>query len=167
MKPLVMKTSDLCDACEAALACVLPWRSYGLRRAFAGGIRTVRCHEDIALLREALARPGHGQVMVVDGGGSLVRALFGDRMAGVAIRNGWAGIVVNGAIRDVAELDTMDIGVKALGTVPRRGEIHGTGAVDEPVNFGGVTFTPGQELVADEDGLVVLPRGVSRNDIGV
>lgn len=167
MKPLVMKTSDLCDACEAALACVLPWRSYGLRRAFAGGIRTVRCHEDIALLREALARPGHGQVMVVDGGGSLVRALFGDRMASVAIRNGWAGIVVNGAIRDVAELDTMDIGVKALGTVPRRGEIHGIGAVDEPVHFGGVTFTPGQELVADEDGLVVLPRGVSRNDIEV
>jgi regulator of ribonuclease activity A len=161
------KTSDLCDACDAALACALPFRGYGRRRAFAGTIRTIRCHEDIALMRDVVSQPGGDQVLVIDGGGSLARALFGDVMAGMAVRNGWAGLVINGAIRDAVEIDAMDIGVKALGTVPRRGERTGAGEVDVPVQFGGITFTPGHRLVADEDGVIVLPAGVVESDIDV
>lgn len=164
---MTLKTSDLCDACDAAQACALPFRSYGMRRAFAGAIRTVRCHEDIVLMRNAVNQPGHGQVLVIDGGGSLARALFGDVMADVASRNGWAGLVIHGAIRDCVEIDTIDIGVKALGTVPRRGERAGTGEVDVPVSFGGVTFVPGHRLVADEDGVIVLPEGLTEADIHV
>lgn len=159
------KTSDLCDACDDALACALPFRGYGRRRSFAGTIRTVHCFEDIALMRGMVTAPGHDQVLVIDGGGSLARALFGDVMADVASRNGWAGLVINGAIRDCVEIDAMDIGVKALGTVPRRGARTGAGEVDVPVEFGGIRFTPGHRLVADEDGVIVLPAGLGEFDI--
>lgn len=164
---MTLKTSDLCDACDEAQACALPLRGWGQRRAFAGAIRTIRCHEDIALMREAVNRPGHGQVLVIDGGGSLARAIFGDVMAALASRNGWAGLVIHGAIRDGVEIDAMDIGVKALGTVPKRGQRTGAGEVDVPVSFGGVTFTPGRRLVADEDGVIVLPEGLTESDIRV
>lgn len=160
-----LKTSDLCDACDEARACALPFRSWGRRRAFAGAIRTLRCHEDIALLRQLVNQPGEGQVLVIDGGGSIARAIFGDLMAAAVMRNGWAGVVVNGAIRDGVEIDDMDIGVKALGTVPRRGERSGAGEVDVPVTFGGVSFVPGRRLVADEDGVIVLPEGLLETDI--
>ena len=162
---MTLKTSDLCDACEEALPCALPFRGWGQRRAFAGDIRTLRVHEDIALMRDMVGSPGQGQVLVIDGGGSVTRAIFGDVMAGVASRNGWAGLVINGAIRDGHEIDGMDIGVKALGTVPKRGQRTGAGEVDVPVSFGGVTFTPGCRVVADEDGVIVLPHGLTENDI--
>jgi regulator of RNase E activity RraA len=87
---MTLKTSDLCDACEGALPCALPLRGWGRRRAFAGNIRTIRCHEDIALMRELVGQQGNGQVLVIDGGGSVARAIFGDVMAAVAARNGWA-----------------------------------------------------------------------------
>ena len=164
---MAIKTSDLCDACDQAVACALPFRSFGGRRAFAGAIRTVRCHEDIALMRDVVGQRGDGCVLVIDGGGSLARALFGDVMAAVAVRNGWAGLVINGAIRDCVEIDAMELGVKALGTVPRRGERSRAGEVDAPVTFGGVTFTPGHRLVADEDGVIVLPAGLTENDIRI
>jgi regulator of ribonuclease activity A len=162
---MTLKTSDLCDACDEALPCALPFRGWGQRRAFAGNIRTLRVHEDIALMRDLVGSPGQGQVLVIDGGGSMVRAIFGDVMAGVASRNGWAGLVINGAIRDGLEIDGMDIGVKALGTVPKRGQRTGAGEVDVPVSFGGVTFTPGSRVVADDDGVIVLPHGLTENDI--
>ncbi|MDB5943591.1 MAG: putative regulator of ribonuclease [Ramlibacter sp.] len=164
---MTLKTSDLCDACAEALACALPLRGWGRRRAFSGNIRTIRCHEDIGLMRDVVSSPGNGDVLVIDGGGSVARALFGDVMAANASRNGWAGLVINGAIRDGVEIDGMDIGVKALGTVPRRGERTGAGEVDVPVSFGGVTFTPGLRLVADEDGVIVLPHGLTERDIRV
>jgi regulator of ribonuclease activity A len=164
---MTLKTSDLCDACEEAQACALPLRGWGKRRAFAGAIRTIRCHEDFALMRGLVTQPGQGQVLVIDGGGSLARALFGDVMAATASRNGWAGLVIHGAIRDGMEIDAIDIGVKALGTVPKRGLRTGEGEVDVPVTFGGITFTPGRRLVADEDGVIVLPEGVSETDIRV
>ncbi len=129
---MTLKTSDLCDACDGARASALAWRGYGRRRAFAGTIRTIRCHEDIGLMRATVGQAGHGQVLVIDGGGSLARALFGDVMAEVAMRNGWAGLVIHGAIRDSVEIDAMDIGVKALGTVPRRGERTGAGEAQAP-----------------------------------
>lgn len=161
------KTSDLCDACPEAQACVLPWRSFGRRRAFAGAIRTIRCHEDIGLMRRVVAEPGEGRVLVIDGGGSLARALFGDVMAELAQRNGWAGLVIHGAIRDSVEIDAIEIGVKALGTVPQRGERSGGGEVDQPVRFGGVEFLPGRRLVADEDGVILLPEGLQEGSIDV
>lgn len=164
---MTLKTSDLCDACDTAQACALPFSSYGRRRAFAGAIRTIRCFEDIALMREAVNQPGHGQVLVIDGGGSLARALFGDVMGAIAVRNGWAGLVIHGVIRDSVEINGMDIGVKALGTVSKRGERTGAGEVDVPVHFGGVTFSPGLRLVADEDGVIVLPAGVVETGLAV
>jgi regulator of ribonuclease activity A len=164
---MTLKTSDLCDACGEALACALPLRGWGRRRAFAGDIRTIRCHEDIGLMRDVISQPGQGKVLVIDGGGSIARALFGDVMAANASRNGWAGLVIHGAIRDGVEIDAMDIGVKALATVPRRGGRSGAGEVDVPVSFGGIRFNPGQRLVADEDGVIVLPPGLTENDIRV
>ncbi len=162
---MTLKTSDLCDACDEALPCALPFRGWGRRRAFAGNIRTLRVLEDIALMRDMVGTDGRGQVLVIDGGGSMRRAIFGDVMAGVAQRNGWAGLIIHGAIRDGMEIDTMDIGVKALGTVPKRGQRTGAGEVDVPVSFGGITFTPGCRVVADEDGVIVLPPGLTEGAI--
>lgn len=158
-----LKTADLCDACDDAQACVLPFRSHGQRRAFAGRIRTVRAGQDVSRIRDLVAEPGHDQVLVVDGSGSLARALLGDVLAGMAQRNGWAGFVIHEAIRDAVELDAMDIGVKALGTAPRLG----TGEVDATLRFGGVDFVPARRLVADVDGVIVSPPGLSASDIPV
>ncbi|MFM8609283.1 MAG: ribonuclease E activity regulator RraA [Burkholderiaceae bacterium] len=163
----IPKTTDLCDACDAALPCALPWRGFGQRRAFAGFIETLRCFEDIGLMRETVAQAGQGRVLVIDGGGSLARALFGDLLAGVASRNGWAGLVIHGAIRDSAEMAGIDIGVKALGTVPKRGERTGAGERGGVLQFGGVRFEPGLRLVADEDGVILLPRGLTEADIRI
>ena len=161
------KTTDLCDAREDVQACALLFQSYGLRRFFTGPMRTLRCLEDIGLMRDTVSQPGHGQVLVIDGGGSIARALFGDVMAELASRNGWAGLVIHGVVRDANELNAIDIGVKALGTVPKRGSRTSVGERDVPVHFGGVTFTPGDHLVADADGVVVLPTGLTAADIEV
>lgn len=166
MKPLP-KTTDLCDACDDAQACAVLFQSYGLRRAFTGPMRTLRIHEDIALMRDTVSQPGLGQVLVIDGDGSVARALFGDVMAELASRNGWAGLVIHGVVRDAVELNTIDIGVKALGTVPKRGSRTGAGERDVPVHFGGVTFTPGDHVVVDADGVIVLPSGLTAADIAV
>jgi regulator of ribonuclease activity A len=161
------KTSDLCDASEDVMACEFPMNSYGSHRSFAGFIRTVQCYEDVDLIRQAVNQPGHDQVLVIDGGGSLRRALFGDVMAAIAARNGWSGLIINGAIRDAIEINGIAIGVKALGTAPRRGERTGAGQRDIPVTFGGVTFTPSSRVVADTDGVVVLPPHLKETDISV
>ena len=166
MKPLP-KTTDLCDACDDAQACAVLFQSYGLRRAFTGPMRTLRIHEDIALMRDTVSQAGQGQVLVIDGGGSVARALFGDVMAELASRNGWAGLVIHGVVRDADELNGIDIGVKALGTVPKRGSRNGAGERDVPVHFGGVTFTPGDHVVVDADGVIVLPSGLTAADIAV
>ena len=161
------KTTDLCDACEEAQACELPFMGFGRRRAFAGTIRTARYSQGLNVLRDLINQQGDDQVLVIDGAEAGWRALFGDVMAGLAARNGWAGVVVNGAIRDRIEIDEMDVGVKALGTVPRRANIGGSGELDVPVHFGGITFTPGARLVADEDGVIVLPPGMKETSIKV
>ncbi|WP_353246185.1 ribonuclease E activity regulator RraA [Limnohabitans sp.] len=161
------KTTDLCDARDDVQACALLFQSYGLRHFFTGPMRTLRCFEDIGLMRDTVSQPGHGHVLVIDGGGSIARALFGDVMAELASRNGWAGLVIHGVVRDANELNAIDIGVKALGTSPKRGSRTGAGERDVPVHFGGVTFTPGDHLVADADGVVVLPTGLKAADIEV
>ncbi|MFF0214538.1 ribonuclease E activity regulator RraA [Streptomyces vinaceus] len=151
-------TSDLYDEHGEALAiCTTPFRQFGRRRLIAGPVRTLSCHEDNALLRELVNTPGGGAVLVVDGGGSLRTALTGDLIAGAAQRNGWAGLIISGAVRDSVALAGLDLGIKALGTVPRKSGKTGAGTVDEPVTIGGVTFRPGDTVHADDDGTVVLP----------
>lgn len=159
------KTTDLCDACESAFVCLLQFRGFGRRRAFSGPISTVRGQDVLGSLRDALSSPGEGRVLVIDGGAAPGYALFGDLMAARARDNGWNGVVVNGLIRDSVEIDTMDLGVRALGTVPRRPPGRGHGERDVPVVFGGVTFTPGDWIVADDDGVIVLPSGLTERDI--
>lgn len=153
-------TADLVDEHGDAIeSCDLQLRQYGGRAEFRGRIATVRCREDNALVKAVLSTPGEGGVLVVDGGGSLHTALVGDVIAGLGVANGWAGLVVHGAVRDVAALRGLPIGIKALGSNPRRSGKTGAGVRDEPVSFGGATFRPGAELVGDEDGVVVLPAG--------
>ncbi|MEV5504497.1 ribonuclease E activity regulator RraA [Nonomuraea fuscirosea] len=106
-------------------------------------------------LRSALEQPGEGRVLVVDGGGSLHTALMGDVIAGLAVTNGWAGVIINGAVRDVAALRELDLGIKALGSNPRKSAKTGAGERDVPVIFGGATFHPGAELFSDDDGILV------------
>jgi regulator of ribonuclease activity A len=150
-------TADLADDHgDAVRSCDTQFRSFGGRQAFEGRISTVRCFEDNVVLRAVLEQPGQGRVLVVDGGASSRVALLGDRIAGLAAAAGWEGIVINGAVRDVAALGTLDIGVKALGSNPRRSSKAGAGQADLPVTFGDVTFVPGEYLVADDDGIVVL-----------
>jgi regulator of ribonuclease activity A len=152
-------TADLVDQYGTELrVCETQFRQFGGCRAFTGPVRTVSCHEDNGLLRELVRAPGSGRVLVVDGGGSLRAALVGDMLAGAALANGWAGLILHGAVRDSAALAGLDLGVKALGTNPRPGGKTGAGAVDVPVSFGGVTFHPGDVLHADDDGIVLLPR---------
>jgi regulator of ribonuclease activity A len=154
----ITPTADLYDEHGEALAsCDTQFRQYGGRTRFQGTVVTVRAHEDNALLKNVVAEPGHGKVVVVDADGSVHCAMLGDKMAARAAENGWEGLVIHGAIRDAAAVGRIDIGVKALGTNPRRSHKHGAGEVDVPVAFGGVVFLPGAHLVSDEDGVVVLP----------
>ncbi|MCE2917624.1 MAG: ribonuclease E activity regulator RraA [Rubrivivax sp.] len=159
-------TCDLCDAYKAdasgAFRVVPPvFQSYGGVAAFSGPVRTVRCFEDNSLVKAAVESPGAGQVLVVDGGGSLRRALVGGNLASAAARNGWAGIVVHGAVRDVAELQSAAVGVLALALVPMAGERRGEGQADTPVTVAGVTVHPGDWLVADADGVVVMTATIA------
>lgn len=149
-------TADLYDELEEGIQSLsLQLRSFGLRSAFDGPIRTVRCWEDNALVKAVLASPGAGSVLVVDGGGSLETALMGDLIAASAVANGWAGVVINGAIRDSVAIDGLDLGVKALGTNPRKSAKLGAGEADVTLEFGGVVFRPGVRLFSDEDGILV------------
>jgi regulator of ribonuclease activity A len=150
-------TADLFDAHPDASSCALPLRSFGLRRRFAGRVRTVKSYQDNVLLKELLSKPSQGEVLVVDGGGSLQCALVGDMIAMLGMNSGWAGVIVNGAIRDSVTIDAMEFGIKALGTNPRKSTKNGDGLVDVPVSFGGVTFVPGHWLYSDEDGILVSP----------
>ncbi|MGH7019671.1 MAG: ribonuclease E activity regulator RraA, partial [Brevundimonas sp.] len=135
-----------------------PFRRFGQVKAFHGPIRTLSVLDDNALVRQVLERPGQGAVLVVNGGGSLKRALVGDNLAKLAIDNGWAGVIVFGAIRDSAVIDSMGIGIRAVGTTPLRADRDAIGEIDIPTSFGGVIFTPGDWLYADADGVIVTPR---------
>ena len=151
------RTADLVDEHgEGLQSCDLQLRQFGGRRRFHGPIRTVACFEDNALVKQVLSEPGGGAVLVVDGAGSLHTALVGDLIAGLAQANGWAGLVVHGAVRDVEALGGLDLGIKALGSNPRKSAKLGAGDVDVPVRFGGTTFRPGEHLYSDEDGVVVV-----------
>ncbi|KUH94331.1 ribonuclease E activity regulator RraA [Mycobacterium sp. IS-3022] len=152
-------TADLVDDIGPDVrSCDLQLRQFGGRSQFAGPVTTVKCFQDNALLKSVLSEPGNGGVLVIDGDGSLHSALVGDVIAGLGVDNGWAGIVINGAVRDSATLRTLDIGIKALGTNPRKSSKTGAGERDQPLEFGGVVFEPGHILYSDDDGIVVVER---------
>ncbi|MBB0970090.1 RraA family protein [Dietzia aerolata] len=149
-------TADLVDEIgEDVRSCDTQFRDLGGRTEFFGPVSTVRCFQDNALLKSVLGEPGEGRVLVIDGGGSVHTALVGDIIAELGRSNGWAGVVVNGAIRDSAVVGGMDFGCKALGTNPRKSTKTGAGERDVTVSFGGVDFAPGDMLYADTDGIVV------------
>lgn len=149
-------TADLVDDIGPDVrSCDVQFRQFGARTHFAGPIATVRCFQDNALLKAVLSEPGSGRVLVIDGAGSLHTALVGDVIAELARSNGWAGLIVNGAVRDAATLATLDIGIKALGTNPRKSAKSGAGERDVVVRLGGVDFLPGDLAFSDEDGIVV------------
>jgi regulator of ribonuclease activity A len=159
---LTFATADLCDAHEAHLrSCLLQFRQFGALTRFHGEVRTVKCYDDNVLLRRTLETPGSGKVLVVDGAGYLGSALIGDQIALLAQQNGWAGVVINGAVRDVVALAAIGIGVKALGSNPRKSGKAGIGQVDVPVTLGGVTFHPGDWLYSDEDGVLVSAEALT------
>nr|A3Q7S1.1 RecName: Full=Putative 4-hydroxy-4-methyl-2-oxoglutarate aldolase; Short=HMG aldolase; AltName: Full=Oxaloacetate decarboxylase; Short=OAA decarboxylase; AltName: Full=Regulator of ribonuclease activity homolog; AltName: Full=RraA-like protein [Mycobacterium sp. JLS] len=150
-------TADLVDDIGPDVrSCDLQLRQFGGRPEFAGRVTTVRCFQDNALLKSVLSEPGDGGVLVIDGDGSLHTALVGDVIAALGRDNGWSGLIINGAVRDASTLRTLDIGIKALGTNPRKSTKTGAGERDVPVEFGGVTFTPGDVAYSDDDGIVIV-----------
>ena len=149
-------TTDLCDAHPDLVRVVDPlFTNYGGKVCFGGPIVTVKCHEDNSLVRDIAATPGHGRVMVVDGGASMRRSLLGDMIAENAVKNGWQGFIIYGCIRDVDAIRELDIGVQALGRIPLRTDKRGVGQRDIAVTFGGVTFSPGEFVYADNNGIIV------------
>lgn len=156
-------TCDLCDEHKndtTGAFRVLPpvFRDFGGAPRFAGRVSTVKCFEDNSLVKAAVESPGEGRVLVVDGGGSLRRALVGGNLAAAAAKNGWAGLVVDGCVRDVAELAATPVGIKALAAMPLPTDKRGEGQRDVPVQVQGVWLRPGDVLFADADGIVILPE---------
>lgn len=153
-------TCDLCDqhkSDSSGAFRVLPpvFRDFGAVRTFSGPVATVKCHEDNSLVKAAVEAPGHGRVLVVDGGGSLRRALLGGNLGAAAARNGWAGVVIDGCVRDVAELATHAVGIRALAAFPLPTEKRNEGLHDVAVQLQGIWVRPGDWLYADADGIVV------------
>ena len=152
----MISTADLYDERGEELDSVaLQLLDLGGRPTFSGPIRTIVCHRDNGLVKQTLNSPGDGAVLVVDGGGSLESALMGDLIAAAAVENGWAGVVILGAVRDRTALAALDLGVKALGSNPRKSSKDGVGEVDVPVTIGEVRLVPGRMLWADPDGILV------------
>jgi regulator of ribonuclease activity A len=150
-------TADLVDQLgDGVRSCDLQLRQLGGVSRFAGPLRTVRCRNDNALVKRVLSTPGDGGVLVVDGGGSLHSALVGDLIAGSAVEHGWSGLVLHGVVRDAVALAALPLGIKALGTNPRKSRKAAEGEVDVTVGFGGVVFVPGEWVFSDEDGILVL-----------
>ncbi len=150
---------DLCDHFEDLVQVVEPmFGNYGGRETFGGEIVTIKAFEDNSLVREQVAQPGEGRVLVVDAGGSMRRAMLGDMLAEKAQSNGWAGIIIYGCIRDVNAISELDLGVQALGTNPMKTEKLGVGQLNVPVTFGGVTFRPGEFIYADNNGVLAAPH---------
>jgi regulator of ribonuclease activity A len=161
IEPMSSSACDLCDTHKGAIGMtffVLPpvFRDYGGVPAFSGAVATVKCFEDNSLVKAALDEPGNGRVLVVDGGASLRRALVGGNVAAAAVKNGWAGVVVDGAVRDVAELAATQLGIRALALVPLPTDKRNQGAREVAVQIQGVWVRPGDRLVADADGIVVI-----------
>jgi regulator of ribonuclease activity A len=152
-------TCDLSDEHGDAVRHIARLRHFGGVRRFTGPVETVKCFEDNSRVKELANTPGEGRVLVVDGGGSLRYALVGDIIGGEMVANGWAGVVIHGAVRDSATLATLELGVMALGTTPRRSSRVGEGRAGLAIEIGDASIEPGDVLYADEDGIVLLSPG--------
>ncbi len=148
-------TPDLCDANPDVTVLEPMFANYGGVDGFHGPIRTVKCFEDNSLVKQAVAEAGNGAVLVVDAGGSYRCAMLGDMLAEQAVKNGWAGIVMYGCVRDVDILATLPLGIQALGSHPRKSEKRGEGQRDIPVTLAGATLQVGQWLYADNNGIII------------
>lgn len=152
---------DLCDELHSQIQILDPiFTAYGGQNKFHGEVVTIKCFEDNSLVKEALNSDGWGKVLVVDGGGSLRCALLGDMLAAMAARNGWQGIVINGCVRDVEILKTINIGVSALNCYPLKSKKQGQGNLDVPLEIAGASFEPGFYLYADENGIVLAKKAL-------
>ena len=153
-----ISTPDLSDEAPEVCALELQLVNYGQIRQFGGAVVTIKCYEDNSLVKQCVEEPGLGRVIVVDGGGSMRRALLGDLLAEKAAANGWSGLIINGVIRDVDEIGRTSIGVQALGSCPIKTEKRGVGERDIDLHIGGVDIAPGDYIYADNNGVVVSKR---------
>ncbi len=154
-------TPDLCDAHPDKVQVVeIDFNNYGQRQSFGGQIVTVKCFEDNSLVKDQATQPGKGKVLVVDGGASPRRSLLGDMNAEKFVANQWEGLIIYGRIRDVDIINTLNLGVQALGTVPVKTERRGLGDLNIPIHFGGVDFIPGQYVYADNNGIIVSKQAL-------
>lgn len=159
-------TSALCDIYLDQVDVVEPmFSNFGGCASFAGQVTTIKCFEDNGLIRETLEQDGLGRVLLIDGGGSLRRALVDAELAAIAEENEWEGIVVYGCVREVDELEDMSIGIQALASIPVGASAQGIGEVDVPVNFGGVTFLPEDYLYADNTGIILSQEPLNTTDL--
>jgi regulator of ribonuclease activity A len=162
LNPMTHSVPDICDEFLDELSVLDPlFTDFGGRARFSGEIITVKCFEDNSLLRDLVRSDGRGRVIVVDGGGSLRRALLGDLLAAQAAKNGWQGLLINGCVRDVEILRNIELGVKALNCHPVKTDKRGEGQLDVEVTFAGATIWPGDFLYADDNGIVVARRNLT------
>ncbi len=155
------KTTDLYDDYLEELQVAAPiFRDFGGRTSFCGQIVTMKTFEDNSCLKAAFETDGKGKVLVVDSAGSLRCAMMGNVMAALGASNGWEGVIINGCIRDSADVGRVDFGAKALATIPRKTVKRQQGVMDIPVHFADVTFTPGEYVYADEDGIVLSKQQI-------
>ena len=158
---MTFTTADLYDKYGDDLKVALPiFKDYGAKRIFHGPISTVKAYEDNSLVRTALEEPGEGRILIIDGDESLRCAMLGDMLAKLGMENGWSGIIVFGCIRDADVIATIDIGVKALNTNPRKSLKRGLGDRDIPVSFASITFNVGEYVYADTDGVIVSEKKI-------
>ena len=157
----MFKTADLCDEHTDSVSVAQPlFQDYGKKTSFSGEISTVKCFEDNSLVRKQLEQPASGRVLVVDAGGSTRCAMVGDVLAQMGADHGWSGIIVYGCIRDSGVIAGIDIGIKAMATLPLKSIKKGEGDIDIAVHFADVDFIPGQFVYADEDGIIVAPKAL-------
>lgn len=152
-------TSELCDLFADSIDVVEPiFISFGGRDSYGGVVNTVKCFEDKGIIEQLIQQPGEGKVLLIDGGGSLRRALIDSNIAQTATDNGWEGIICYGCVREVDQLEDIDIGIHAIGAIPVGADAEETGTTDCAVNFGGVTFLPDDHIYADTTGIVLSPE---------
>jgi len=155
----ILSTADICDAYPGvAQVADQPYREYGAVRRFAGAVETVRCFQDNTLVGQVLEQPGEGRILAVDGGASMRVALLGDRLGALAVQNGWNGLVIEGCVRDVAALGDLPIGIRALGSTPRRSVKRGRGQIGVILRLGRMEVRSGWWMYADADGILTMPE---------
>lgn len=158
---MTISTPDLCDEYGDAVRVADPvFKHYGAIRQFGGEVVTVKCFEDNSKVGEMVRTPGKGRILVVDGGGSPRRSLLGDQLVTLAVENDWSGIVIYGYIRDIEEIETMQMGVVALGAIPRKTEKLGVGEVNVTIDVAGLQVQPGQYIYADRSGVIVADQSL-------